>query len=70
MWRGETDLSDAELTSLGFRIVAGHDFLFRPNILKNEYNAVDDNRDVFDLDIPADIGAYVEIEWDRTDDDG
>lgn len=34
MWKGTTDLTEKELASLGFRIVAGHDLLFRPNILK------------------------------------
>ena len=63
MWRKETDMTDKELASLGFRIVAGCDLLFRPNMFRNEYSAADDPRSAFDLHVPIDAPDYVEAQW-------
>lgn len=63
MWRGTTDLVDKELAGLGFRVVAGHDLLFRPNMLVNEYDSAKDNRS-FDCAVPFDAEDYVEEHWD------
>ena len=64
MWKGMTDLTDKESSDLGFRIVAGRNLLFRPNMMKNEYSAEDDNRSVMDLVVPEDAGEYVERAWE------
>lgn len=64
MWKGTTQLSDKELASLGFRMVAGSDLLFRPNMLPREYSAEEDGRDPIDLEVTEDAGAYVDQEWD------
>jgi hypothetical protein len=65
MWKNETDLSDRELARLGFRVIAGHELLFRPNMLKNDYSALADDRDVFDLDVDKDVEQYVVHEWTK-----
>ncbi|MCC9654548.1 hypothetical protein LOC70_01805 [Rhodopirellula sp. JC737] len=66
MWRRGTDMTDRELASLGFRIVANEDLLFRPNVLRSEYETVNDARDPnFDLMVPEEAGEYVQQEWDR-----
>lgn len=65
MPRETTDLDFKELASLGFRIVAGKNFLFRPNMLVNEYSAADDECPwLFDLEVPADADRYVLDNWD------
>lgn len=63
MWKGTTDLSDKELAGLGFRIVAGHDLLFRPNMLMNDYDTATDDRWP-DFDVPPDAEDYVDEHWD------
>ncbi|EMI40842.1 hypothetical protein [Rhodopirellula sp. SWK7] len=68
MWKRTTGMTDRELASLGFRIVAGQDLLFRPNMLRSEYETANDDRDPnFDLKVPSDAAAYVQQEWDRED---
>ncbi|PHQ31695.1 hypothetical protein [Rhodopirellula bahusiensis] len=68
MIRGITELPDRELAELGFRIVAGHDVLFRPNMLKYDYTTADDPRDPFaDLIVPPDADAHVLDRWDLDD---
>jgi len=63
MWRGTTDLTDKELASLGFRLVAGHDLLFRPNMLINQYDTATDERTP-DFAVPPDAEEYVDERWD------
>jgi hypothetical protein len=63
MWKGQTDLSDGELARLGFRMVAGHPLLFRPNMLKHPYDAIAEDLDVFDLEVDRDVEQYVVEEW-------
>jgi hypothetical protein len=63
MWRGKTDLTDLELSDLGFRIISGHKLLFRPNMMQNEYSALEDERNVQDLEVPKDAEEYVERTW-------
>jgi len=68
MWRGTTDMTDRELASLGFRIVAGEDLLFRPNVLRSEYETVNDDRDPnFDLKAPQEAAEYVQREWENAE---
>jgi len=67
MWKGTTDLSDKELASLGFRIVAGHNLLFRPNMLTNDYSTADDER-LPHFGVPGDADEYVEEQWESEDD--
>lgn len=68
MWRGTTDMTDRELASLGFRIVAGEDLLFRPNVLRSEYETVNDDRDPnFDLKVPQEAAEYVQREWENAE---
>ncbi len=69
MWKGETDLSDKEFASLGFRIVAGHDLLFRPNMLKNEYDSLEDRRNPIDIEVEDDVGEYVLGAWKKLEPD-
>jgi hypothetical protein len=63
MWKGMTDLTDIEMSQLGFRIIAGQNLLFRPNMMKNEYSADEEKRDVLGLVVPDDAGEYVERAW-------
>jgi hypothetical protein len=65
MWKKETDLSDRELARLGFRIVAGHDLLFRPNMLRHEYCASSDDRDLLDFSVDKSVEEYVLREWTK-----
>ncbi|WP_153555393.1 hypothetical protein [Roseimaritima sediminicola] len=68
MWKHTTEMTDKELASLGFRIVAGHNLLFRPNMLKHAYITAEDERaPLFDLQVPADAEDWVEEHWDPTD---
>jgi len=69
MWKEETDLTDAELDALGFRVIAGTDLRLRPNMYQQKYNAVDDERDAVNLCVPADAEEYVNANWkgDRSD---
>lgn len=64
MDRHETDMDDKERASLGFRMIAESDLLFRPNMLRNAYCADDDERDIFDLILPEDAQDYVDERWD------
>ncbi len=64
MGKSETDMDDKERASLGFRMIANSDLLFRPNMLANEYSAIDDERDTLDLCVPADVQDYVDEHWD------
>lgn len=66
MWRETTGMTDRELASLGFRIVAGEDLLFRPNMMRSEYEPANDDRDPnFDLKVPKEAGEYVQQQWDQ-----
>ncbi len=65
MSRETTDLDFKELASLGFRIVAGQNFLFRPNMVVNDYSAADDECQwLFELQVPADAQRYVHDKWE------
>ena len=64
MGRNETDMDDKERASLGFRMIAGSDILLRPNMLKNDYSAIDDDRDTLNLVVPADVQDYINERWD------
>lgn len=63
MGKDETDLDDKERASLGFRMIASSDLLFRPNMLKNEYSAIDDDRDTLSFSVSAEVEDYVEEHW-------
>ncbi len=65
MWKGETDLTDSQLSDLGFRIIAGTDLRLRPNMLLNNYSASHESRDVLDLQIPSDAQEYVDVNWKK-----
>ena len=65
MWQSETDLTDTELAALGFRIIAGSNLRLRPNMLRHEYDASDDERDVLDLCVPGDAEEFVKANWKR-----
>ncbi len=67
MWKGTTDLSDKELASLGFRIVAGHNLLFRPNMLISEYDTAQDERNA-EFGVSPDAEEYVEEHWEWDED--
>ena len=67
MWKHTTDLEPQELASLGFRIVAGWDMLFRPNMLKNEYSVLGDEQDPIDLIVAEDAHVVVDDQWDSLD---
>ena len=64
MWKSETSLSTAELGRLGFRMIAGEDLLFLPNMLQQEYSP-DEEGELFELEVPADAEDYVIQEWER-----
>ncbi len=64
MSKSETDMNDKERASVGFRMIAGSDLLFRPNMIKNEYEAINDDRDPLDLFVPVDAQDYVDERWD------
>lgn len=66
MGRSTVDLQDRELTSLGFRIIAGRELLFRPNCYQHEYAASKDPRDPNEVSIKADYEpcSYLQQTWD------
>ncbi len=66
MWKSETSLSTAELGRLGFRMIAGEDLLFLPNMLQQDY-LPDEEGELFQLDVPADTEEYINGEWERED---
>lgn len=65
--RNELELSEKDLASLGFRIVAGSDLLFRPNMLANEYSSVADGRDPSAVTCPLESGARIDEQWGALD---
>ena len=67
MWKGDTGMTDKELASLGFRMIAETDLLFRPNMLISKYVPDDDRRDVFDIAVEDSAIDFVRDEWDRED---
>lgn len=68
MWKHATDLESKELASLGFRIIAGSELLFRPNMLENGYSALADPRDPLDLIVAEDAQDHVDQQWSDLDD--
>lgn len=68
MWMHTTDLEPKELASLGFRKIAGSELLFRPNMLENEYSALDDSRDPTELVVAEDAQDLVDQQWSDLDD--
>ena len=68
MWKHTTDLESKELASLGFRIIAGSELLFRPNMLENGYSALADTRDPMDLIVAEDAQEHVDQQWSELDD--
>ncbi len=63
MWKNETGMPEADLASLGFRRIAGHDLLFRPNMLKNDYDRNRDGNRILDLQVDSSVGRTVDDEW-------
>ena len=63
MWKSGTDMTGKELASLGFRMVAETDLLFRPNMLINEYLPDVDRRNSFDVDVGDDTADFVATQW-------
>jgi hypothetical protein len=67
MWKGDTDMTDKELASLGFRMVAETDLLYRPNMLSNEYAPDVDLGNLYDVDIGDDAIDFVSVQWANDD---
>lgn len=65
MWHDETEIPHADLARLGFRRIAGHDLLFRPNMLKNNYDASVDAAGVSSIEVDSRAADEVEDEWQR-----
>ena len=65
MEKDKAVLSDKELAGLGFRIVAGCQMLFRPNMVVNPYRLAHDERDpLTDLQVPGDAQDFIEERWE------
>lgn len=63
MWKGQTDLTDRQLSQLGYRIIAGEGLLMRPNMLPIDYEAECEGLNALDIDVPEDSVGYVEEAW-------
>ena len=71
MWHGTTDLSDAELVSLGFRRIAGSELIYRHSALRSDFT----DEHPCGTDVPLDFEAeesdaeWVLAEWKKSDPD-
>lgn len=60
MWHQTTDLSDAELSQLGFRRIAGSNLIYRHSALKSDFS----NEHPSGMDVPFDFEAeQSDEEW-------
>jgi hypothetical protein len=71
MWHQTTDLTDAELASLGFRRIAGSNLIYRHSALRSDFS----DEHPCGMDVPLDFQAdesdeeWVLAEWKKTDPD-
>lgn len=71
MWHGTTDLSDAELASLGFRRISGSELIYRHSALRSDFS----NEHPAGMDVPLDLDPeesdeeWVLAEWNKNDPD-
>lgn len=71
MWHSTTDMTDAELASLGFRRIAGSGLIYRHSALRTDFS--DDHPT--GMDVPLDFEAeeadaeWVLAEWKKVDSD-
>lgn len=71
MWHGTTDLSDAELASLGFRRIAGSELIYRHSALRSDFT----DEHPCGMDVPLDFEAeesdseWVLAQWKKSDPD-
>lgn len=71
MWHQTTDLTDAELASLGFRRIAGSNLIYRHSALRSDYS----DKHPCGMDVPLDFEAeesdeeWVLREWKKSDPD-
>jgi hypothetical protein len=65
MWHRETGIADADLATLGFRKIAGHKLLFRPNMLENTYDRAAAAAELLNLQVTSGVAGEVEDEWQR-----
>ena len=69
MWHQTTDLSDAELASLGFRRIAGSNLIYRHSALRSDYS----EEHLCGMDVPLEFEAeesdeeWVLTEWKKGD---
>ena len=63
MWNSETGIPDSDLAKLGFRKIAGHELLFRPNMLVNAYDRANDAARILDIEVSSSAAKEVEDEW-------
>jgi hypothetical protein len=60
MWHGTTDLSDAELASLGFRRIAGSELIYRHSALRSDFT----DEHPCGMDVPLEFEAEEsDAEW-------
>ena len=71
MWHGTTDLSDAELASLGFRRIAGSELIYRHSALRSDFT----DKHPCGMDVPLEFEAeesdaeWLLAEWKKSDPD-
>ena len=69
MWHRTTDLSDAELSSLGFRRIAGRELIYRHSALRSDFY----DEHPSGMDVPLDFAAeesdeeWVWREWEKSE---
>ena len=69
MWHPTTDLSDAELASLGFRRIAGSALIYRHSALRSDFT----DEHPYGMDVPLEFEAeesdaeWVLAEWNKGD---
>lgn len=63
MGKHATELEPKDLASIGFRMIASSELLFRPNMLENAYSAMDENRDPTDLVVAEGAQNQVDEQW-------
>jgi hypothetical protein len=64
MWQGETGLPESELARLGFCRIAQNKLLFRGNMLRHDYDAEMEPRDVNGIEVDSTVHVETETAWE------
>ncbi|MEM9354852.1 MAG: hypothetical protein AAGB04_01445 [Pseudomonadota bacterium] len=62
LWRNKTELTDEELSNLGFRRIVSSGLCLRLNMLESPFSSQEEP-DLDDLLVPEDAEEWLDIEW-------